>query len=301
MRGMHIEDLDLNLLKVMGTLFEERHISRAAARAHLSQPAMSRALARLRVSFDDELLVRTPNGYQLTPRARALQSELEAIMPRITAMVRGGTFDPATTNEVVRMDATDYALRVFAEGIFHRTLGLAPLLSMQIDPLSASTFEDLDRGRTHVAMTPIQPPPQLRWQTLFREDFVAVMAQDHPLSREGRVRIEDLSSFPTATVRAMASERMIVDSHYGRLGVRPTAHVRVPYFLAAIYAVPGTDIVSILPRRFVTIFTPDPRLTVVEAPEEIGPFDYGMVWHPRLDEDPLHRWFRERLVEATSA
>ncbi|MEK8174932.1 LysR family transcriptional regulator [Streptomyces sp. M19] len=106
----HIERVDLNLLAPLAALLAERHVSRAADVAGMSQPAMSRALQRLRETLGDELLVRTPGGYRLTPRAERVQRELRTVLPRLESLFAPEEFDPA---EAFRVAGTDYA-QVFA-------------------------------------------------------------------------------------------------------------------------------------------------------------------------------------------
>src|SRR5271170_8227173 len=94
MRDVHLRNLDLNLIYPLHALLEERHVTRAAKRCFLSQSAMSRALERLRETFQDELLIRSGRGYERTVRGERLLRELESILPRIDAIVRGESFDP---------------------------------------------------------------------------------------------------------------------------------------------------------------------------------------------------------------
>jgi DNA-binding transcriptional LysR family regulator len=102
MRDVHLRNVDLNLLLALHALLEERHVTRAAKRCFLSQPAMSRALERLREMFGDLLLVRTGRVYERTVRGEHVLRELESIMPRLGAMVRGEEFDPARSQEHFR-------------------------------------------------------------------------------------------------------------------------------------------------------------------------------------------------------
>src|SRR5580658_4501270 len=99
MRDMHLRNMDLNLLHALQALLEEQHVTRAAKRCFLSQSAMSRALERLRDMFRDPLLVRSGRVYQRTARAERVLRELETLMPRLQAMVRGEEFDPARSQE----------------------------------------------------------------------------------------------------------------------------------------------------------------------------------------------------------
>ena len=109
MREVHLRTLDLNLVHALQALLEERHVTRAAKRSFLSQPAMSRALERLREMFGDPLLVRNGRGYERTVRGERVLRELESLMPRFEDMVRGEKFDPARSQERFRVAMTDHA------------------------------------------------------------------------------------------------------------------------------------------------------------------------------------------------
>jgi DNA-binding transcriptional LysR family regulator len=300
MRPVHIDNADLNLLKALDVLLEERHVSRAAARFHLSQSAMSRTLARLRDTFGDELLVRTGTGYELTPRARAIQRELQAVMPRLRSLVRGNDFDPGTATDTVRVQCTDYVPAVLGPGLFRQLFHQAPHLSLTMEPLSPHTFDDVERGRVDLALSPVKPPAPLRWQTLFEEDFVCVLSRDHPVTAD-RLELDDLAAYPHASVVVMQAENMLVDRRLGELGIQPPSSLRVPYFAAAVTALPETTLIATLPRRFARLHADDDGIRIAEAPTEFCRFPYGMIWHPRLTNDPAHSWLRTVVQTAGDA
>ncbi|MFC4945136.1 LysR family transcriptional regulator [Pseudonocardia sp. GCM10023141] len=296
MRAVHIENVDLNLLTALEVLLDERHVSRAALRSHLSQSAMSRTLARLRTTFNDELLIRTAAGYELTPRAHAIQHELAHVMPRLRSLVRGDAFDPATATDTIRVACTDYAATVLGGTLFGRLFRAAPNLSLVIEPLSAHTFDDVEHGRVDLALSPVTPPAPLRRKALFTEDFVCALAHTHPFTGD-RLTIDDVARYPHASVVVMHDDTMLVENRLAQLGVRPPPGLRVPYFSAAVAALPGTDLIAVLPRRFATLHA-GPLLRTVGAPVEFTPFLYSMIWHPRLSADPAHTWFRALVQTA---
>ena len=123
MHATHIGRVDLNLLPALIALLEERHVSRAALRAGMSQPAMSRALQRLRRTLDDDLLVRTAEGYQITPRGERILDRLASAIPQLEDVFAGADFDPSTTAQVIRLAASDYAQAVLAPGLTRKTAG----------------------------------------------------------------------------------------------------------------------------------------------------------------------------------
>ena len=300
MRDMHIEDVDLNLLKALAVLLQERHVSRAAARVRLSQSAMSRTLGRLRRTLDDELLVRTPNGYELTPRARTIHQELQSILPRLQALVRGEGFDPATASDTVRVHCTDYACTLLGGYVFQQLFHQARGMSLEIEPLSPHTYEDIERGRLDLAFSPIKPTAPLRFQTLFHEDFVCLLSADHPVTSD-RLTLDDLARYPPVRVIVMEAGQMFPERQLRELGVPRSCGLQVPYFSAAIAALPGTTLIATLPRRFAVRHATDGALRVAEAPVELRPYPYGMIWHPRLNTDPAHTWIRGLFQEAGDA
>src|SRR3989442_11983967 len=111
MRITQLRQADLNLLIVFTVLAEERNVTRAAARLFLSQPAVSRALQRLRDMFHDYLLIRTANGYEPTPQGQRLLQDLATMLPRLDRLMAGGDFDPSTEDATFRISATHHALQ----------------------------------------------------------------------------------------------------------------------------------------------------------------------------------------------
>jgi DNA-binding transcriptional LysR family regulator len=303
MRDVHSDNADLNLLRALDALLEERHVSRAADRFHLSQSAMSRTLTRLRETFRDELLVRTGGGYELTPRARAIQDELDELLPRLRSLVRGDDFDPASATDAVRIHGSDYACSVLGPRLFAELFHRAPRLSVTVEPLSAATFDDLGRGRVDLALTPVRPPAPLTWTPLFEEDYVCVLSAGHPLGGEGteRLTLAHLTEFPQVTIVVLAAETMISDRRLRELGVRPRSGLRVPFFSAAVAAVSGTTLIAMVPRRFARQYAQVEGLRIAEAPEEFESFSYGMSWHPRLNSDPAQAWLRSLVQVAAAA
>jgi DNA-binding transcriptional LysR family regulator len=293
MHSMHAGELDLNLLLPLEALLEERHVSRAAARVHLTQSAMSRALGRLRRALNDDLLIRTGSSYELTPRARVIKRELEYLLPRIQGLGRP-PFDPATATDRVRLACTDYITTVLGARLFEAVFSQAPGLSLTVEPLGPTTVDDVEHGRIDCAFVPFRPIGALGWQALFDEDFVCVLAADHPL--QGAITVADLAAYPQAGVKVLAEEAMIVDRRLTECGIRPPSILSVPYFTAVTAALPGSTFIATLPRRLATRYADDPALRLADAPAELGRYTYGLAWHPRLDHDPLQVWLRELVT-----
>src|SRR5215471_11526599 len=122
MRINELRQADLNLLVVFAVLSEERNVSRAAERLLVSQPAVSRGLARLREMFHDDLLVRTSGGYEPTPQGQRLMQELDVMLPKIDRLLSGASFDPSVEHAHFRIAATDNATAVLGPVICREVL-----------------------------------------------------------------------------------------------------------------------------------------------------------------------------------
>src|SRR5438270_4599691 len=153
MREVHLRNLDLNLLQPLHALLEERHVTRAAKRSFLSQPAMSRALERLREMFGDPLLVRNGRGYERTVRGERVLRELESLMPRLEAMVRGEEFDPARSQERFRVAMTDHAAMVLMPPLMEHIRTAAANAHVDASAWIDGVAEEVAAGRIDTALS----------------------------------------------------------------------------------------------------------------------------------------------------
>lgn len=297
MRRVHEKSLDLNLLRALAFLLEERHVARAAERYALSPSAMSRVLGRLRRAFDDELLVPVTGGYALTPRARRLEGELAALLRRADALVTEERFDPATATGALRLHATDYSSTVILPPVLREVVARAPGLEVTVEPLGPRTTDDLQHARIDLALTPVRGPADLRWAQLYGESYVGVVAAGGPIDVE-RLSLSDLARWPAVTVTALAPASMIAEHRLRQLGVEAPTVLQVPYFSAALSVLPGSSLVALVPARLASLHIDDTALRFLPAPPELGPFWYGMTWHPRSDGWGAHVWLRSLLASA---
>jgi DNA-binding transcriptional LysR family regulator len=298
-RTTQLQRVDLNLLVALAALLEERHVSRAADRIGLSQPATSRALQRLRHTLDDELLVRTKDGYQLTPRAERIQRELATVIPRLEILFGGEHFDPGTATDRFRLMATDYMTSVLGPGLLRRLFRAAPGVSVTFDAWHDGVFEDVSHGLVDLTFAAVSVDPALRSELLFEERFVCLMAAGNPLADRDVLTLEEFVGAQHAVVDVLRGEQSAVDRRLTEMGTHRNAALSVPYHTAAVLAVPETPLVATIPSRLASTLD-DPGLRVVAAPEEVEAMPYLMSWHPRLDDDPAQRWLRDLVRVAAN-
>lgn len=295
------ERVDLNLLGPLAALLDERHVSRAAARAHLSQPAMSRALARLREALGDELLVRGAHGYELTPRAERLQHQLAVVLPQLDGVFSVREFDPAAAAETFRLAGTDYPALLFGGALFGRVFTASPQSTLIFTAWHTRVFDDLEHGTVDVVFAGVAPPRHLRFQHLFAETFTCAMSVDHPLAGRSQLTLEEYLGCAHVVVDVFDGSQSAIDRHLSALGTSRTPSLRVPYHFAAAPAVVGNHLVATLPARLLERSGRDPSVRLVRPPAEIEPMTYSLSWHPRLHDDPAQRWLRATIVATVQA
>ena len=300
-RKMNIESVDLNLLGPLAALLEERHVSRAAGRQHMSQPAMSRALRELRTVFDDELLVRRAGAYQLTPRAERLQRELAETLPRIESLLSVEPFDPRNARHTFRLAGTDFLLSVIAPPLLRQALARSPGSTFRFDGWSHTVYLDAERGALDVVFGFAVAPPPLRSEPLFDDSFSCLLSAKHPLARGAAPTLDSYLDCDHVIVNIAEGRQGLLDTRLGGLGWARRASLTVPYLALAAAVVQGTNLVATLPKQFLETLTIPRSLSVIPAPAEIGPISFSMAWHPRLDNDPAQQWLRETIRSATSS
>ena len=300
MREVHLRNVDLNLLHALYALLEERHVSHAAKRSFLSQPAMSRALDRLRETFGDPLLVRTGRVYERTPRGERVLRELESIMGRLAAMVQGEEFYPARSQERFRVAMTDHGSTILLPALLERVRKAAPHARLEISAWRTQAYEDVVAGRIDLALSAEAVPPTLESEVIFNLDFVCLVGSTQPV-RKRRFTLKQYLQLPHALVETLGGQQTMVDRPLAQLGVKRRVALRLPFFLPAIFAIAKTDLVLTVPRKLAKITAPIAGLRVVEPPREIEAFPYFIAWHSRLSTEPAHAWFRDQVRAAAQS
>jgi DNA-binding transcriptional LysR family regulator len=297
----HLEGVDLNLLPPLAALLEERHVTRAAERSGLSQPAMSRALARLRQVLDDQLLVRDVTGYVLTPRAERIQRQLAGLTPRLEALFAAEVFDPATAEENYRIATTDYPLLLFFPQAAREINKLSPHSTLRVEPYRDEVFDDMQHGTLDLSFYGAAPPSAFRHEVLFEDRCVCVMAADHPLAQRKRLTLDEYLRCSHLMIDIIDGQQPVIDNRLRELGLARRGSLTLPLFVGAPAALPESNLVATLTERLMDRYGDDPAIAVVRAPVELERMEYFMVWHPRLDQDPAQQWLRDTIRAVVAA
>src|SRR6201987_4828991 len=217
MRDTHLRNVDLNLLRAIQPLLEKRHISRAAKRAFLSQPAMSRALNRLQATFGDPLLVRSDGAYERTPRGERVLRETEAIMRRLNALVNDQEFVPAQSRERFRIAMTDHGSTILLPNVLERLRRDAPDSELVLSAVGPQTYDEVAGGRIDIVLLAEEGPPELENEIVFNLDFVCLVGASQRI-KSRRVTLKQYLQLPHAMVLTGDGHQAMVDQPLRALG-----------------------------------------------------------------------------------
>lgn len=288
---------DLNLLVALDAVLTEGSVARAARRLRLSPSATSRALTRLRQVTGDPLLVRAGRGLVPTPRARELAARVGPVLEEAASMLR-----PARDLDLGQLERT-FVLRcsegfveTFGPGLVARVATQAPAVRLSFmtktdrdSALLRDGVVDLETGVVGDAASPSPTSPEIKARALFRDRFVGVVRAGHPLA----VKPPDLADYVAARhvgIARRGAERWPVDDALTPLGLRRDVAVSVGGFAAALAMVRATDLVATVPERHSGGLRRG--LHTFPLPLAVDPITVSLLWHPRLDCDPAHRWLR---------
>lgn len=293
---MDIRTLDLTQLVYLDVLLKERHVTRAAQRLGISQPALSATLARLRSLFQDELLVRTPRGMALTPRAETIAQSLTGILMSIERLVAAATdFDPASSRRTFTLIGSDLIEWLALPRLMARLAEVAPDMQVAYRPSNPKNLEPLmAAGEIDLAIGFVPDiSERLMKATVFSDVFVCIARRDHPLI-DGGVSLEQFSRVGHVQVlpRDATMYSAPVDEALTAADIVRVVRLWQPSFLPIPYVVAATDLISTVPKRLADRFAGPLGLQVVTPPIELPEITFSLYWHPRSHKDPAHVWLR---------
>ena len=306
MHEKHLRGVDLNLLTLLDALLTHGGVGRAAAAVNLSQPAMSRALGRLRALFDDPLLVRIGGSTLLTARATALAGPVRKLLSATAALIAPAAFTPDTWEATALIAATDHQAVTLLPPLAARLRRDAPRLDLELRALVAAQMEPLRRGDLHLGFTLHEPLPDgFASRPLYRDRFVTLMRRDHPAAPGPRDRIpltpERFAALDQVLVTVMGEGPGAVDLALAQQGLRRRVAVRQPHFYGALAIVAATDLIVTLPSSIADRFAGPFDLIRSPAPVAGEPFTIAMIWSDTLTSDPAQAWLRQCVVDAARA
>jgi DNA-binding transcriptional LysR family regulator len=298
---MNLRSVDLNLLVALNALLTDLHVTRAADRIGLSQPAMSNALSRLRHIFKDELLVRTANGMQATPRAIELSEPVKRLLRQVERLLDSeSAFDPATTTRSFIVRLSDLLSRLLLPRVYRTLEEKAP--SAQIDIVHYSptqTVEALEKDEIDLAISMgLAHSNSIKSALAMKDRMVCVMREDHPAAQRP-LTMETFLQSMHLKVSMSPTDLRFVDDVLARQGLTRRVAVNVPHWLLVPHVLRESNLLSVMPRRLAFAMVAE-DLAIRDLPFASEPFEWSMYWHRRHDASQELGWLRSVFADAAN-
>jgi DNA-binding transcriptional LysR family regulator len=284
---------DLNLLVTLDALLSEGSVARAARRLRLSPSAMSRALARLRAATGDPLLVRAGRGLVTTPRAIELRERVGTLVRDAEAVLRPvGQLDLARLDRSFTIQSSEGFVENFGPPLLARVAREAPGVRLQFESKTDRDSRPLREGLVDLQTGVVGPSlgPELRAQALFGDRFVGVVRRGHALGK-GTISAARYAAGRHVRVARRGQERGPVDEALARAGFQRRASVTVGGYAAALMLLRNSDLIATVPERHTGVLRSG--LFTFALPFDMDEVTISLLWHPRMDADPAHRWLRD--------
>ena len=303
--------LDLNLLTVFDTLYDQRSVTRAASRLGLTQSAVSHALRRLREAIDDPLFVRAGRVLRPTARADTMASDVRAGLAQLHQALAPAAFDPGSAERTFTLGAGSYFCRLVIPGLLAVARQVAPGVAIRVVPFADDLLAALDARLVDVAFGVFeQVPGRLVAQRLFAEELVWIAATASDLVGRrlvaadlvDRARLElgppRPFGMPDAVTRIGGlAARSVADTIARRTAHEPGGQGTVYDALTAVGIVGTTDLVAIVPRRIAELERDRAKIVILDVAEPAPSIDIVMLWHRQTDADPGLVWLRSLVMD----
>ncbi|MGB8416422.1 LysR family transcriptional regulator [Paraburkholderia sp.] len=289
---MRLNKLDLNLLICLDALLAEKNVSRAADRSFLSQPAMSAALARLRAHFQDELLVQVGRTMTLTSFAQTLAKPVRDVLLQMQAITSWKPdFDPAKSDRLITIQASDYVTSVFMVNVFERAWLEAPSMQFDLRLLDTTYKEQLDSGAVDILIVPAGLTSNKHPSAnLFTDSWSCIVWLDNPLVGD-QISIDQYLSLGHVISewggRLVALDELLMKQG----GYARRREIVAPSFSLTPQLVMRTNRIATVQTRLAQQMASQLPLRLIPCPVCIPPIIEAMQWHRYQEQDPAIQWF----------
>ncbi|WDZ79063.1 LysR substrate-binding domain-containing protein (plasmid) [Ensifer adhaerens] len=284
---MNLRSLDLNLLVILDALLDEAHVSRAADRLGLSQPAASAALQRCRSLFRDDLLERGRGTMRLTAKAAALRAPLKSLLAGVTDLIAPPEVPLAEIRQLLRITTADYPALFMLRPLQQELQRSAPGIDLVIQPWHGAEMARLALidGSTDIAISVLpSAEDDLHREELFFEHYLVAMRAGHPAAKT--FSLDSWLSYPHILVSGRGDTRTPTDDELARQGLSRRIGLVVPNFQMVPELLIGSDMIALLPSRVLAEFT---GCVAFLPPLPIRGFPLHLAWHRRRAKDTALR------------
>lgn len=289
----------LSLLAALDVLLTEGSVAGAATRMNLSSPAMSRILGQIRELVGDPILVRAGRGLVLTSKAEAMRENVHDIVERAHAILKPhGDLDISRLDRIFTLRVTDSFTSSFGHRLALLMMKLAPQVKLRFAPQGNEDVADLRKGKIDLDIGAIaNTGPEIKIQTLFRDRFIGVVREGHPLTM-GKITPERFVQHKHISASRRGRLHGPVDTALDALKLVRDVAVVVPGFADALLLARYSDFVATVPERL----SKPARAKMFEfsLPIQTDLVAISQAWHPRLDNDAAHQWLRACVRQVCS-
>ncbi|MGO3345229.1 MAG: LysR family transcriptional regulator [Marinomonas sp.] len=309
---MNINKIDLNLLIYLDVLLRESNVTRAASKLHITQPAMSNGLKRLRDLLNDPLLVRTNEGMKPTEKALRLQPIVRKVLLELEeALQPEADFNEQTSTRVFRIMASDYAASTVIPRLLNKLRENAPGITLDIMTPSDVTIHDVESGKIDMAINRFEELPQsIHQKSIWQDDFVCMMSTDNTVKNNFNLENYLQSQHIWVSKTGFGIGVGVDPNDVQKLGwvdealqsIHKKRSIRVftRSYHTAMHLALEQDLIATLPRKVAMINRNNPDLVILEPPFKISTIDLKMIWSSLLHHDASHIWFRRQVMEVAN-
>ncbi len=293
-------NMDLNLLRVFQAIADERSLTLAGHRLHLSQPAVSYALGRLRTLFDDPLFIRTKTGMQPTPTALELAKPITRALQAVQdALSYAEQFNPLVSTRVFRASMTDAAEMFFLPPVCEHLHQEAPLTRLHITQASPATLEEaLRTGQLDFAIGNLPAlKPMTRYAVLFSETYVCLTRTRKNLPKQKVLSAEQFLAFSHVQIESAESSHQQLEDLFRANGLQRQIALDIPHFSVLPRILERSDLAVTLPLRIAKLFNTEEQFSIYQLPIEIPAVEVTLHWHADFENDAGNRWLRQVIVD----
>ncbi len=305
---MDLGKVDLNQLVHLDVLLRELNVTKAANHLGITQPAMSNSLKRLRVVFDDPLLVRTSEGMAPTELALEIKPAIRQILFNIEKVMKPDRDFDLSSRRVFRIMASDYAESTLIPNVLAVVRKVAPNVTLDVLTPSDVTFEDVEQGRVDMAINRFDTIPQsFHQKTLWKDGFSCLMSADNQLVdnftletylQASHIWVSKTGFGVGVGVNPEDVQRLgWVDEALVALGAKRNISVFTRHYQVAMLLAKQHDLIATLPSRVARLKADSAHFVLKEPPFPIEPIELKMAWSPLLHHNAGHRWLRKLICD----
>ncbi|MFS1526300.1 LysR family transcriptional regulator [Microbulbifer sp. 2304DJ12-6] len=293
---MQLQKMDTNLFVVLEAIYSTRNLTRAAEQLHITQPAVSNALARLRRSLDNPLFIRGPSGMTPTPFTESIMPRVQQALSLLAdSLNEHRHFNPAQAHKTLRLSMNDMVETVLLPRLLEKLEQQAPGVTVESFYVPRDQLaKELAANTLDFALDiPLATASQLKQQRLMQNRYLCMLRNEHPLANEAGLTLEQYLQLEHIHVSSRRTGPGLADIALNKLGRRRTIKLRVQHYRVAPLVVLRTDLALTVPASLASQYS----ARLFELPFEIPQMDWHLLWHKSLHDDPANRWLRQQLLK----